>query len=284
MLVLLFRNRPELAPDLLRESLHVELPAYSEVRLESAELTDVVPTEYRADLVVLLVQGRPVLGIVVEVQLSPDPRKRYSWPVYLASLRARLECDCCVLVVTASEATARWARRAIALGPGASLQPLVVGPRGVPVVNDVEAARRDPELAVLSAMAHGHGDVQTAVSIAVAAAGAARGLEEETQMLYCDLIESALGEAARKALSMIPQNYVFQGPSYKRGREEGHRQGREEGAVAMASSVVDVLEARGLEPTDEERDRILASRDVNELRGWLRRAATAERVDQIFDR
>ncbi len=40
------------------------------IRLESAELTDVKPAEYRADLVVLLCDGEPVLGIVVEVQLA----------------------------------------------------------------------------------------------------------------------------------------------------------------------------------------------------------------------
>lgn len=52
-LLLLFRNRPALAPELLRDALHVELPAYTETRIESAELTDVQPAEYRADLVVL---------------------------------------------------------------------------------------------------------------------------------------------------------------------------------------------------------------------------------------
>jgi hypothetical protein len=74
----LFRNRPALAPELLREALQVELPNYSEVRLESADFTDVFPAEYRADLVVLLVDGEPVFGIIVEVQLQPDPRKRLS--------------------------------------------------------------------------------------------------------------------------------------------------------------------------------------------------------------
>jgi hypothetical protein len=61
-LLLLFRNRPELAPELLRDALHVTLPPYSNVRLESADLTDVSPAEYRADLVVLLVDATPVLG------------------------------------------------------------------------------------------------------------------------------------------------------------------------------------------------------------------------------
>src|ERR1019366_8630796 len=77
-LLLLFRNRPELAPELLRDALHVQLPAYSEVRLESSDLTDITPAEYRADLVVLLVDGTPVLGIVVEVQLQRDDRKRFT--------------------------------------------------------------------------------------------------------------------------------------------------------------------------------------------------------------
>ena len=157
-LLLLFRNRPELAPELLRDALHVRLPAYSEVRLESADLTEVAPTEYRADLVVLLVDGTPVLGIVVEVQLQRDNRKRYTWPVYVTGLRARLACPACVLVITPSEAVAEWCRGAIDLGPGGAMTPLVVGPAAVPVVDDVGVAERAPELAVLSVLAHGQGD------------------------------------------------------------------------------------------------------------------------------
>jgi hypothetical protein len=87
-LVLLFRNRPELAPELLRDVLGVALPAYAEARVEAADLSDVIPAEYRADLVVLLVDGQPVLAIVVEAQLQKDERKPFSWPVYLAGLRA----------------------------------------------------------------------------------------------------------------------------------------------------------------------------------------------------
>jgi hypothetical protein len=52
-LLLLFRNRPALAPELLREALHVQLPDYTDVRIDSADLTDIQPAEYRADLVVL---------------------------------------------------------------------------------------------------------------------------------------------------------------------------------------------------------------------------------------
>ena len=97
-LLLLFRNRPELAPELLREALGIELPAYTEVRIESADLNDVVPAEYAADLVVLLVDGKPVFAIVVEVQLARKERKRFTWPVYGTGLRARFECEAVVLV------------------------------------------------------------------------------------------------------------------------------------------------------------------------------------------
>ena len=80
-LLQLFRNRPRLAPELL-EVLEVKLPSYTEARVESAEFNQVVPTEYRADLVVLLLDDKPVFAIVVEVQLARDESKRCSrrWP------------------------------------------------------------------------------------------------------------------------------------------------------------------------------------------------------------
>ena len=82
-LVLLFRNQPELAAQLLREALHLELPAYTDARLASSDLTEVVPTEFRADAVVLFGGDRPVFGVIVEVQLSRTDRKRFTWPAYV---------------------------------------------------------------------------------------------------------------------------------------------------------------------------------------------------------
>src|SRR5262245_8939276 len=91
-LVRLFKNRPELAPELRRAAPGVTLPAYAEARLDSADLTNLEPAEFRADLVVLLVDGKPVLGIVIEAQLElrKDDRKFFTWPAYVANLRAQL--------------------------------------------------------------------------------------------------------------------------------------------------------------------------------------------------
>ncbi len=187
-LLLLFRNRPALAPELLRDALHVPLPAYSEARLESSDLTDLAPAEYRADLVVLLVDGKPVLGIVVEVQLQRDERKRFTWPVYVAGLRARL---------------------------------------------------------------------------------------------YSDLIYAALSEAAKAALEdlMATGTYVIQSEFAKKHQAAGRVEGRIEG---RAQAIVDFLEARGLTVSEESRSRILACTDAGQLSAWLRKAATATTVDQVF--
>jgi hypothetical protein len=236
-LLFLFRNRPTLAPELLRDALHVEVPEYTEARIDSAELTDIQPAEYRADLVVLLLHGVPVLGIIVEVQLSPDERKLFVWPSYVANLRARLELEVCLLVVTADEATARWAAKPIHLGGGNGFTPLVLGPSGVPEITDEAQAQTDPELAVLSAMAHGRdADAGKSARIALAAQWASLGLDEDRSQLYFDLVMASLSEAARRELqTMDPAKYEYQSEFAKRyvaqGRLEGKAEGKAEGKV-----------------------------------------------------
>jgi hypothetical protein len=251
--------------------LHVELPAYSEARVESAELTDVNPAEYRADLVVLLVDGKPVLGIVIEVQLGEDPRKRFTWPVYVAGLRARLKCPACVLVVTPTEAMARWCRKPIDMGPGNTFLPLVIGPSSVPVVDDAAVAERDPELAILSVMAHGH-EARAEVLGRAALLGMLR-LSDERQVLYSDLVFAALSEAARAALEdlMASGNYEFQSDFAKKHQARGE-----------AKALLAVLESRALHISDEARARILACADATRLDAWVRKAITVKSVDELF--
>src|SRR5581483_3700957 len=109
----LFRNQPALAADLIRRALGVELPVYVEARVVSAELTEVQPPEYRADLVVELWNSVPVHGIVLEVQLSKDERKRFGWRAYGGILGARLKCPFSLLVGTADDEVGRWAAKSV---------------------------------------------------------------------------------------------------------------------------------------------------------------------------
>jgi hypothetical protein len=231
----LFRGRPGLAPDLLRESLHLELPEYTEVRVDSAELNDIQPAEYRADLVVLLLRGQPVLGIILEVQLTRDEDKRYVWPAYVVNLRARIRCPVCLMVVAGDEAVARWARKPIDLGGGSDFRPWVLEPAAVPEITDEQCARREPELAVLSAIAHAKDDdPQKSVRIALAAEAASVGLDREKGNMYFDLILHSLSEAAREALlNMDSAKYEYQSEFAKRYFGQGRLEGRGEGRVEM---------------------------------------------------
>ena len=199
-----FRNRPLLAPELLRDALHVELPQFRRARIEFGGPDRRSTDRVRADLVVLLLDGVPVLGIVVEVQLSQDDRKRLVWPVYAASLRARLKCQVSLLVVTVDETVARWAAKPIDMGNGSRFVPLVLRPSGIPEVIDEQQAQSDPELAVLSAMAHGKdANTDKAVQIALVAEFAIAGLDPDRSKLYFDLVRHSLSEAARRALQAM---------------------------------------------------------------------------------
>lgn len=294
-LLTLFRNRPTLAAELLAGALDVALPPFAAVRFGAADLGDVAPTEYRADLVLVFddARARPAFAVVLEAQLAPDPRKRFTWPVYTAAERARLECPTLLLVVTVDPAAAAFARAAIDLGhPGFVLRPVVLGPDVVPYVEDDGEAARAPELAVLSALAHAEGPRGRAV--ARAAIAAAAHLDEERARLYADLVLSALGAAARAVLEELMQSgkYEYQSEFAKhyiavgeaQGRAQGEALGLEKGeALGEAKSVLIVLEARGLAIPTDARARIEACTDVPTLDTWLRRAASATTVDEIFD-
>jgi hypothetical protein len=288
-LVLLFRNRPALAPELLQGALGLGLPAWCEARVESAELTEVVPTQYRADLVVLLLEGKPVFAIVVEVQLSRDEDKRKTWPLYLTSLRSRVGCPTALLVVAPDASVARWCAQPIEMGhPGFVLQPLVAGPDAIPVLTDEQAARQDPELAVLSAMAHGRAELGQTIAQTVLAAVV--GLEAERVRLYVDLALSSLNDVAREALEALMRsgNYEYQSEFARRyvaqgrmeGREEGLQEGLQRGEV---EALLEVLDARGLEVDAAAREQIMACTELSQIKLWLRKAVTARSVQELFD-
>ncbi|HEX2678249.1 MAG TPA: DUF4351 domain-containing protein [Polyangiales bacterium] len=279
VLITLFRNRPTLAPGLLA-ALHVELPAFSEARVESAELTEVQPAEYRADLVVKLDDGKPVQGIVVEVQLARDDEKQYSWPVYAVGLRARMRCPVCLLVVTQDDLVAAWARRPIDLGGGNVFQPIAIGPAGVPEIVDESRAKAEPELAILSVLAHGRdADVEKAVTIARVAVDAARGLDPDRARMYVDQVLSALGREAKERLkAMDPAKYEYQSEEFKGAVAKGKAEGATEGRAAILLKLL-TLKFGPLAPEVIERVRN-ASADTLDL--WAERILSASALHEVL--
>ncbi|MBK8257561.1 MAG: hypothetical protein IPK82_33445 [Polyangiaceae bacterium] len=300
ILVDLFKNRPSLGAELLTEALGVALPAYTEARLISIDLTQIRPAEYRADVVVLLLGGDgPVWVLIVEVQLGADDNKRFTWAEYTMGARAKHRCPVGLLVVAPDPDVAAWCAEPIETGiPGFVLRPPVLGRTRVPVVMDVAEAARRPELAVLSAMAHGQGEQGAAIAAAVLPA--IRGLDDERARFYGDLVLTSLNEAARRTLETMMKNYEYQSDFAKKyvalgraegqalGRAEGQALGRAEGqalgrAEEASRAVLTALRVRGIVVPPADRERILAEKDPAKLERWLERAILAASIGEVLN-
>lgn len=284
ILVDLFRNRPSLAAEILVEVLGLPLPDYTEARIASADLTEIQPAEYRADIVVLLLHdGTPVRVVIVEVQLAVDPRKRLSWPAYVTVARAVHGCPAALLVVAPDPAVAGWCAEPIETGvSGFVLRPPVLRRTAVPVVTDLEEAARRPELGVLSALAHG--ETEQGATIAAAVLPAIRGLDDEKVKLYYDLVYNSLNEAARRTLEAMMKGYEYQSDFAKKYVAQGFAEGLAEArAEAGARFVLTVLRARGLAVPDATRERILSQKDPERLQRWLEKAVVAPSAAAVLD-
>jgi flagellar biosynthesis/type III secretory pathway protein FliH len=234
-LVGLFRGRAMLARELLAAFPELHLDDATSAELASIDLSQAVSTEYRADNVTLLRDrlGAPLLAVVVEVQLHIDPRKMRTWPVYVTTARANLDCPVVLLVLAPSARVAKWARSSISIGhPGFELRPLVLSEEDVPRIVDRARAESSPQLAVLSAISHRSREV---AEVAIAAL---LQLPEDESQLYFDAILEALPASDLSALearlsyeyqSAFARKYIAMGRD--EGRSEGRVEGRSEGRV-----------------------------------------------------
>jgi hypothetical protein len=278
-LVEMFRQHAELAARLLRDDLHVELPAYEQARVESPDLNEPTPTERRADAVVAFVDraGKPVFAVVVEVQLGEDEEKWFSWPYYVTKLRVRLRCPVMLLVVCMDADITRWCAAGIDTGhPGWVLRPLVYGPDRVPVVTDADQVAGVPELAVLSAMAHGsnpeYAKILDTLHVALGAT------DQDRAVQYSEIVLEVLPKAARRYWEelMSTGTFQFQSEYARRLRAEGEAKGE-------ARLVLAVLAARGFDVPEQVRARVTGCTDPDQLEAWGRQAAVIQTIDDLFE-
>jgi flagellar biosynthesis/type III secretory pathway protein FliH len=203
------------------------------------------------------------------------------------------------LVVTPDERVARWAAKPVYVGCEWWFTPYVLGPSCIPEVTDENLARDNPELAVLSAMAHGlKGDPARAIEIALAARKATVGLDAERADLYVDLVINSLSEAARQALTNMDLRklkYEFQSEWAReqfreylaRGLEQGMAQGKAEGEAlgelrGRAALVIRQLSARFGRVTPQVDDQIRHA-SIAELDAIGERLLTARTLQEALN-
>lgn len=272
LLVELLRSRPALVAELLALT-GAQVPAHDEVELSSAEVSDAIPAEYRADNVVVLRSGgTAVYAVVGEVQRSRDDEKPYTWPVYQAGVRRRWRCPTAVLVLCPDSAIAAWANRTIDLDLlGSQICPRVLGPADIPVVLDAAQAAADPELAVLSAVAHG--DDPARIQVIDVGVAALSGLDPDRRVTYLGTIFAGLTTAlARAHLEDLMNSIVANSELVQMFEARGR-----------AAMVLRILAARGLEVDEDVRARIQGCVDIPQLEAWGDRAVVANSTQDLFD-
>jgi hypothetical protein len=268
----LLRGNPRLAAVLLR-ALDVPVPPRVTAHLVPADLTTSLPAEFRADAVVMLSGSDGKLAVVTEVQLSYDPDKQYTWPVYLAQVRAAHKCPAVLLVICADAATAARCRVPITIGhPGFDLQPLVIDAVTTPLPGQA-APEAGPELTVLAVLTGAldldRDEVRRLVLASLASA------DESRRTAYTVFVLNAASAAAQQALEDLMATTQFSHPFIDHIEARGEARGE-------ARMILRFLSARGLQVTDEVRERVLSCTDTAQLEVWGDRAATAASAEDIF--
>jgi hypothetical protein len=214
------------------------------------------------------------LAVVVEVQLRYDQDKRYSWPAYLTQIRAAQRCPAVLLVICPRAGTAARCRTPIRTGhPGFDLEPLVVDAATIPDSGG-PGLREHPELVVLAVLT-GALDLDQDSSRRLVLTRLA-GLDEGRLKTYTVFVLNAASEAARQALEAMMSTAPFKNDFVDRLLAEGKAEGK-------AESILSILAVRGLEVSDEIRERVLSCADISQLEAWGRRAVTEDTVDEVFD-
>ena len=300
---------PSPAHDVLVQALHDDvalLPAILS-RLRGVELPPLVgpmdsvvrlarPVEVRPDVVHRTDRG----WVVCEVQHAIDRKKGRRWLVASSVLFDETQQMGDVVVLTPSAAVARWARRAGHVrGPaGTRLQitPVVVylSPSAARALLDPEA----PHLALCAAWAMQRRHGKVAAEVADDAIRVTERLPQPLQdaqaraifdILHRQLYARLLREAhmhpnqtperpsVRKLRELLEEQGMAKGMAKGEasGMAKGEAKGRAAGfAEAKQADLLLIFSERGLPVTAEERARIAACTDVEQLSDWLRRAIT----------
>ncbi|MFC5818179.1 hypothetical protein [Nonomuraea harbinensis] len=140
-LIQLFKDRPELAVEILRDLKGVEMPTTPLIRVEDSTFNTRFSGDLEADVVVVLgPPNEPAHAIVVEIphDKSKDPKQlaRYATALWLL-----LRCDVTVLVVCPDQGVAAHYATPVDSGlTGYRLHPHVLGPDDISIITDAHEA------------------------------------------------------------------------------------------------------------------------------------------------
>jgi hypothetical protein len=281
ILIELFRREPLLVPHLLRTAAGVEVPPFTKMEPVDTALRDLLPTELRADLLLLFSDGAPVFAVILEVQLRVAAEKARRWPTYVAAAHDRYGCPTALVVVTNDDAVAAWARGPFSMGPGSMVAPVVLDGSKVPRLSELPEAERTAAMALLSVGVHVRSVadlplVRMAMDADMPGVDAFGGLRE-----YLKLVVAVLHKSLRPALEeqmgidvsdIVPWTDKYEARGEARGRVE-----------AMRAVFRRMAAERGFALSAAHEARLMTCGDPERLSGWTVRLLKAASVDEAID-
>ena len=278
------RQQPDVVADLLRRILpRLPLPTRVSGALGSADMSQIAPTQYFADMVVVLTDQqtrKPVLAVVIEPQGRDRKTKKVSWPVYLTTaIKANKVPRAILVVICWDPREAARCRRVIPTGhPGFDLYPIVVDPRTFPSWEG-----SSPYLTILAgatkAIDLGTPNGRDAVLTAIEQT---RASDADTAAL-ATIILGVADSAARRELEALMASPKFHSTFVDGLLQQGEERGLEKGAVkSKVEDLIKVIKARGLELSKAQRNLVTSCADLSQLAAWFDQALDAKTTDEIF--
>ncbi|MEV4113564.1 hypothetical protein [Nonomuraea sp. NPDC049695] len=287
-LINMFADRPQLAVEILRDFMGVDLPD-TLLWVEKTTFNTRRSDDIEADLVITLgpPQSPPVHAIILEIQQDKTKDAR-QFARYAAALWLMLGCDVSVLVVCPDRVVAAHYAQPIESGlTGYRLRPWVLGPDEIPAIVDPQEAAAHIDLAAMSVMVHGRDR-----KVVEAFTAALADVTDEHSPDYYEYAYSMSVPEIRRLMEEIMKSASTQWPVYSpfarehfgrglaQGKAEGKTEGKAEEAVRL---LLLVLDARGLDVPEDARAQITACADIAQLEAWTTRAATAQTLQDLFD-
>jgi uncharacterized ferritin-like protein (DUF455 family) len=290
----IFQDHPEVLSPAF-EALGLPPPAKAIIEALTPDATEVKPLERRVDTV-LKVEPSDGDGflIAIEAQTARSRDKGSSWSYYVAYLRAKFDLPVLLVAVCRNRATAAWAA-----GPFESrvgtwttqvTRPFVLGPDNVPEITDESAVAREPALATFSAIVHS--ESENAPAILDMVARGMRAFDKATAKYWCEWLEVGLEDTPvrdtwRELEKMVGTYFPGRGTlfeeTYLEGKAAGIAEGKAEGkAEDRVTLILRVLNKRGIDVSQDTRDRITTCTDLDTLTLWFDRSLTATTAEDLF--
>ncbi|MBO3734654.1 hypothetical protein [Glycomyces niveus] len=243
-------------------------------------------TERRADAVVKLsFPGEDDRIVIVEVQNVWKNEKYYRLPGYMARAFEDYRLPVELLVICSTDALAHRFRGGIQLGPSNNIKVHALGPSNLPEmvsVSDLPTAAAAVVTAAISKSPKGR-RAELLISTLDRRLGTIEpGRAADYIMQLLTILEDEPAQMLEDL--MRTQTRPYHSEYSDRLRFEGREEGREEGAILQSRRIlVSMLEATQTGITAEQRERIEASTDRQELEAWIAKFISSGSAAGLFE-